>query len=68
MEFIQLHHLSLTIWMGWVVLEDSRGLSSENVLPVKMVGPRFNPQFSKEVVWANNLKQQISEHHDSEQK
>lgn len=54
--------------MGWVVLEDSCGLSSENVLPVKMVRPRFNPQFSKEVVWANNLKQQISEHHDSEQK
>lgn len=43
MRFVQLHHLSLTIWMGEVMLEESCGLSSENVLPVKMGQTQIYP-------------------------
>lgn len=45
MGFVQLtlHHLSLTIWVGEMVLEESCGLSSEKVLPVKMGWTQIYP-------------------------
>lgn len=45
MGFVQLtlHHLSLTIWMGEVMLEESCGLTSEKVLPVKMGRTQIYP-------------------------
>lgn len=43
MGFVQLHHLSLTIRMGEVLLEESCGLSSENLFPVKMGQTQIYP-------------------------